>query len=242
MNKITVARWLGGLAGLAVVGGWIAYQKLRPTPCPGGVFVEFKPPLLAPGPYQFRLELDDGDKLCVFEATPGGAARKIDCKRALEITSREQPSGQSIVGVAIAGDPERLRLAVKQGAAVVYDTMIEPTYAPYAVRREDDPRFCGDRAFVHPACRRGSPQCAPFAAACDGPEDCAAPKVCCASPEWGREYGVRAATECSSQRDCLDRFARVACHADADCGDDSVCDDASLAADFSPPLKACRKR
>lgn len=242
MNKFTTARWLGGLAAAAVVVGWFAYQRLREPPCPGGLFVEFRPPLLAPGPYRFRLELDGGERVCEFEAAPGGSAKKTACKMALEITSRLQGGEQSIVGVAVAAAPESLRLVVEQGGRRVYDTSIEPQYAPYAVRREDDRRFCGDRAFVVPPCLRGSAQCAPYAPSCDGPEDCAAPKICCASTEWGREYGAKAATQCTSHRDCLDRFARVACHADADCGEGSRCDDLSLSADFAPPLKACRER
>ncbi|HVJ14989.1 MAG TPA: hypothetical protein VM686_06095 [Polyangiaceae bacterium] len=242
MNRFTVARVLGGVAGLLLVGGWFAYERLRPPPCPGGLFVEFRPPLLAPGPYRFRLELDGGERVCSFEATPGGNARKTDCKMALEITSRLQGDVQSIVGLAVAAAPERVRLEVKQGGELVYDTGLEPEYAPYAVRREDDRRFCGDRAFVKPSCIRGSSQCAPYAAACDGPEDCSAPKICCASAEWGREYGAKAASECSSLQGCLDRFARVACHGDGDCANGGLCTDGSLAAEFKPALKACQER
>ncbi len=239
MTNIAAARWLGGLSALVLVGGWFAYQRLRPTPCPGGLFIELRPPLLEPGPYRFRLELDDGERVCSFEAVPGGSAHKTDCKMALEITSRLSNGEQSIVGVAVAAAPEELRLLVMQGKQAIYDTRLEPKYAPYPVRREDERRFCGDRAFVKPSCQRGSPQCAPFPARCDGPEDCGAAEICCLSPEWGREYGVKAASVCSGRRACLDRFARVACHADADCAGSS-CSDQSLAADFNPPLKACR--
>jgi hypothetical protein len=238
VNKLALARWLGGALGAIVVGSWFAYSRLRTPPCPGGLFVEFRPPLLGPAPYRFRLELDGGERLCTFEAAPGGTARKLDCKMALEITSRLQGDVQSIVGAAIAADPEKVRLVVERGAEKVYDTTLEPEYAPYAVRREDERRFCGERAFVKPECLRGSSQCAPFTPSCDGPEDCAA-RICCANPDWGREYGASAATECSSSRACLDRFARIACHADADCAKGSSCSDLSLAKDFSAPLKAC---
>jgi hypothetical protein len=240
VNGIRAARWAGGISALVFAFGWWSYRKALPAPCPGGVFLELRPPLVSPEPYQFRLELDGGQRVCTFEAAPGGKAHKSDCKMALEITSRQVGQQQSIVGVAIAGRPERLRLLVRRAGQAVYDALLTPEYSPFAVRRQDDQRFCGERAFVEPACLRGSADCAPYPAECDGPEDCSSPQLCCASAEWGREYGGRAATECSLRRDCLDRFGHVACHSDADCGEGTSCRDASLAGDFRPPLTACR--
>jgi hypothetical protein len=234
-----IAQVLGACAAVALAAGWYGYMRFRPPPCTGGVFFELRPPLLEPGPYHFRLELDGAERVCEFEASPDGTARKTACKMALEIDTRAQGNEKSIVGVAIGAAPEHLRFQVKQRGQALYDTTLEPKYTPWAIRREDSKRFCGDRALVKPDCVRGSAQCAPYEASCTGPEGCSSGKVCCASAEWAREYGVKAATECSSRRDCLDRFGRVACHRDSDCAEGSLCNDTSLRKDFSSPLDAC---
>ncbi|HEV8247270.1 MAG TPA: hypothetical protein VGP93_15940 [Polyangiaceae bacterium] len=238
MSK-NLARVFGASAAVLVAASFVAWKRLRPPPCSGGVFIEFRPPLAAPGPYRFRVDLDGDSGICEFEASPDATAHKTQCKMPLEVRARDQDGRKTIIGVTIGAAPERLRLQVKQGSEAIYDTSLEPKYTPWATRRAENKRFCGDRALVKPVCLRGSSQCIPFPASCDGPEDCPAHDVCCASPEWGREYGVKAATECSSRRDCLDRFARVACHDDKDCGDSVRCDDLSVATDFTPLIKAC---
>ncbi len=238
MSK-TVARVLGAAAALLLAAGFVAYRKLRTPPCTGGVYIELRPPLPEPGSYHFRLELDDGERTCEFDASPSGSANKSQCKMALELETRVHGQAHSITGITIGAAPERLRIQVKQAGQALYDSLLEPKYTPWAIRRQDSKRFCGDRALVQPACLRGSPQCAPYPARCDGPEDCSGREVCCASAEWGREYGVQAATECSSRRDCLDRFARIACHADSHCAEGVACNDASLSREFAPPLVVC---
>jgi hypothetical protein len=226
---------------MVVGASWFAWARFRPPPCTGGVFIEFRPPL-TPGRYQFRLELDGGDRICEFEALPDGTARKTHCKMPLEITTQMGGAEPSIISVTLGAAPEHLHIRVKQDSRAIYDTALEPEYAPYATRREDSKRFCGDRAFLKPSCIRGTLQCTPFRPTCTGTEDCSASDVCCASPEWGREYGAKAATQCSSTRACLDRFGRIACKKDADCPDGHACNDASLSAEFDPPLKACGSR
>jgi hypothetical protein len=190
------------------------------------------------------LALDDDDKICEFEARlpvrQPVNTKPCDMKIALE--TRIHAGHWSILGLTIGRAPERLEFRVQRQAELIYDAILEPRYAPYATRREDDKRFCGDRALVQPVCRRGSSQCAPYAASCDGPEDCPDRKVCCVSPEWGREYGPLAAAECSGRRSCLDRLAQIACHSDAECPDDMACSDASLAEHFRAPLLACKPR
>ncbi len=238
MKKV-VARLLGALLALLLAAGFVAYRRLRPPPCTGGVYIELRPPLPEPGRYRFRVELDGGERLCEFDAAADGSAKKLDCKMPLELATRVQENAHSIVGLTIGAAPERLRLQVKQGNQAIYDSELSPKYTPWAIRREDSKHFCGDRALLQPQCLRGSPQCAPYPARCDGPEDCPTGQVCCASAEWAREYGVYAATECSSQRNCLDRFARIACHADADCPSGAPCNDATLRGEFAPPLTAC---
>jgi hypothetical protein len=208
------------------------------------VFLELRPPLAEAGPYRFRLVLDGGPEVCEFELSlpVTGSVDKSRCRRALELSTRVQDGVTSLVGLALGASPEELALEVRRGADVIYDTTLAPTYSPYEVRREDERRFCGERAFLEPECRRGSPECLPFRASCDGPEDCADRRSCCANPEQGREYGVKVATECRSRQSCLDGFGSIACHSDADCPDDMACDDASIAKDFTPALRACSAR
>ena len=230
-----------GACVAAIFGAiWFAWTRLRPPPCTGGVFIEFRPPL-APARYRFRIELDDNGQACEFEALPDGTARKQHCELPLEVTTRTWGTEPSIVSVALGAAPERLRLRVNQGSRAVYDTTLIPEYAPQTTRREESKRFCGQRAFLRPSCIRGSAECAPYRPTCQGPKDCGAGKVCCASPDWGLEYGAKAATECSSRGACLERFGRIACKEDADCPEANTCNDTSLSADFDPPLRACRE-
>lgn len=235
---------LGAIAGIVVAAGFVLWQRLRPAPCTGGVFLELRPPLSEAGPYQVKFLLEGGPAVCEFElALPvRGSVDKTRCRFPLKIETRVQEGVTSLVGLALGASPDELTFQLKRGADVIYDTVLEPRYSPYEIRREDERSFCGDRAFVRPACRRGSPECLPFPANCDGPEDCAEGRVCCANPDQGREYGAKVATECRFRRGCLDGFGVIACHGDAECPSDMSCDDAAIGRDFSPALRGCRDR
>jgi hypothetical protein len=240
MTKLA-AQVLGALAAVLVMG-FVMWRQLGPRPCTGGVFLEFRPPLAEPGPYRFRLELQDRAKPCEFSVAlpPAGEIDTSACEMALALKTRVQGTRHSIVGLTFGASPQNLKLRIDRGAERIYDVRVEPKYSPYPVRRGEDKRFCGEQAFVKPACVRGSSQCAPYRPTCDGPEDCPEHKVCCVSPEWGKEYGTQAASECVSARACLDRFARIACHESSACPKAMSCDDASLRAEFSEPILVCR--
>ncbi len=229
------------LGAVAVTSGWVLWQRLRPPPCPGGVSVEFHPPLLAPGPYHFELTLDRARRTCAFDVSLPllGPADKTGCGLALELRTQNRGQEVSITGLTFGARPDRFRLRVRQGQGAIYDTELTPQYAPYETRRAEDKRFCGERARVQPACIRGSSQCPPYPAKCDGPEDCETGKVCCATPEWGRDYGVRSAVDCDSRRSCLSRYAHIVCHQNEDCPKDMSCTDTTLESEFSPHVRAC---
>jgi hypothetical protein len=234
----------GAIAGVVVMGGFVAWQRLRPPPCTGGVFLELRPPLAEAGPYHVKLELDGGPEVCEFELTlpVRDAIDKQRCRRLLKIETRVQEGVTSLVGLTLGASPEKLSFQVTRGADTIYDTELTPRYSPYEVRREDERRFCGDRALLEPACRRGSPECLPFRPNCDGPEDCPEKRACCLNPEQGKEYGRQAASECRSRRGCLDGFGQIACHGDVDCPSDMACDDDSFARHFTEPVRVCRER
>lgn len=242
MSK-TTAQLLGAIAALLVMS-FVMWQRFRPAPCPGGVVVELHPPLTEPGPYRFRLLLDQAEKPCEFEV-PLPVAKGVDtssCKMAVALKTAKRGVHESIVGLTFAAHPERLKFTVLRAGEKIYDATLTPRYSPYEIRREDDKRFCGEQAFLSPKCLANSSECAPFPLSCDGPEDCGEHKVCCASPEWGREFGKHAASECSTRSACLNSLAHIACHEDGDCPKDMRCDDLSLRADFKPSLTACRPR
>lgn len=244
MTKNT-AQLLGAIAALLAMS-FTLWQRFRPPPCTGGLFIELHPPLSEPGPYGFRVALDTGKAPCDFVVPlplpANGVVDTKHCGMTMELRTRKQGERTSIVGLAVGASPKRFQFQVKRNGESIYDARLEPKYTPYPTKRADNKRFCGEQAFVKPECLRGSSECAPFAAACSGPEACAKPKVCCVSPEWGRDYGARAASECGSARGCLERFARIACHADADCPKDMACDDTSLTNEFKPAVIACRPR
>lgn len=242
MSKNT-AQLLGAIAAVLVMA-FVTWQRIRPPPCPGGVFVELHPPLSEPGPYRFRLHLDDAEKPCEFEVALPVSAR-VDtsaCKMAVALKTAKRGSHETVLGLTFAAHPERVKFEVLRQAEKIYDLTLTPQYSPYEVRREDDKRFCGEQARLQPQCLRESSECSPFPVVCDGPEDCGEHKVCCVSPEWGRDFGKLAASECSGRNACLDRLAHIACHEDGDCPRDMSCDDTSLGSEFKPALRACRQR
>jgi hypothetical protein len=236
------AHLLGAVFGVTVMTGFLLWRETRPAPCTGGVTVELRPPLSAPGRYRFELRLDGIEQPCVFDV-PWPVRGRVDtstCGLVVELRTRVQGEQGSITGLTVGASPDALSFRVERSGEVLYDTPITPKYGPYETPRSESRLFCGERAIATADCRRGSSACAPYEPTCDGPEDCASSKACCASPEWGREYGPAAATQCSSARRCFDRFGLVACHADADCPKDMTCSDTSLAKEFKRPITVCQ--
>ncbi len=238
----TAAQVLGAIAGAVAAVGWLLWWQLRPPSCKGAVFVEFRPPLLQPGPYRFSLALDGEPSHCTFEvALPADKPVNTGkCGMPLELQTRGVASDASIIGLTVGASPKKLHLTIGRGIETIYDSRSEPAYAAEATPRSESKRFCGPRARVTPDCIRGTSGCAPFAAVCDGPQDCTDGKVCCVSPESAQEYGTKSASHCYSKSYCIGRLAHIACHSDGDCPDGMTCSDRSLAADFKPALRGCR--
>jgi len=238
------AQRLGAIvgAGLAIVG--VVWLRTRATPCPGAVTLEFHPPLADRGSYQIRLHWD-GAKPCAFKVTlpldpERRTGEKPGCGMALQLRTQVQGQRASIAGLTFAASPSRFQLQIERDGERIYDTQLEPKFAPYPTLRAEDIHFCGDRALMLPACIRGSSECAPFPARCSGPDECQAKQACCLTPEWGRDFGPQAASECTSTNSCLAHLGRLACRADGDCPQGMRCGDASLAKDFSKPVSVCR--
>jgi len=225
-----------------LMGGWILWKQLGPRPCTGAVFIDFTPPLPAPGPYRFRLQLDDVATPCEFEVPlpDPGVVSTAACGMRVELLARGQGDESSITGLALGASPKRLALRVLRGAEPIYDTQLEPTYSPYPATRQESRRLCGSRATLAPQCLRKSSACLPFRPACDGPEDCPSRKECCVSADQGRRYGAHAAATCEVKSRCAERFGLVACHASGDCPPGETCAPAPFGSDFAPPLHTCR--
>jgi hypothetical protein len=237
------AQRMGAIVGAALAVTWVIWMRTRTPPCPGAVTLEFHPPLGEAGRY--RIELGrDGAKPCALSFTiPLGSSakgqEKTGCGMALELHTLLQGGSESVSGLTFAAAPPRFKLSVKRNEEAVYDTELEPKYAPYETTRAEDRHFCGDRALVLPACVRGSAECAPFPASCSGPEGCSKNQACCLTPEWARDFGPRAGSECTSVNNCFAHLGHIGCHADADCPAGMACADHSLAADFSPTVSVC---
>ena len=240
MSAMRAAQALGGLCAVLVVGGWFLVSRFAPKPCPGGVTLEFHPPLNAPGKYRFKLGLGE-EQPCEFELRLPfeGEPDKKGCRLTLALTTKTRGKLASISALTFAAHPDEFQLKVTRDKETLYDATLTPHYAPYETLRSEDKRFCGERARLEPTCVRGSSQCGPYPASCDGPEDCQEKAVCCATPEWGREYGVQFATECTSKSSCLARLAHIACHTDQDCPKDMRCAEESLASEYQSRLVGC---
>ena len=220
---------------------WI---RTRATPCPGAVTLEFHPPLVERGSYHLQLSWD-GVNPCQFTvelplAASAKERAKTGCGMALELRTRVQDEQVSVTGLTFAAAPARFRLQLRRDLEPIYDTLLEPQFAPYRTTRAEDKHFCGERALLLPQCLRGSSACAPFPARCTGPEDCQPKQACCLTPEWGRDFGARAASECSSTNSCIAHLGRLACHLDSDCPSGMRCGDTSLAGEFSKPVSVCQ--
>ena len=238
------AQRLGGIVGaaLAIVG--VIWLRTRATPCPGAVTLEFHPPLADPGSYRILLDWE-GAKPCQFTVIlpldPHAKDReKTGCGLALQLRTQVQAEQASITGLTFAAAPARFTLQVKRDRELIYDETLEPKYAPYPTTRAEDRHFCGDRALVLPHCVRGSSECAPFPARCSGPLDCGPKQACCLTPEWGRDFGPPAASECTSTNRCLAHLGHLACHTDEDCPTGMRCEDTTLARDYSQAVLGCR--
>jgi len=240
------AQRLGAIvgAGLAIVG--VIWLRTRATPCPGAVTLEFHPPLAERGSYDVLLNWEGASPCAltlVLPLEPKEQLReKTGCGMALQLRTQVQDAQVSITGLTFAAAPARFRLQLKRDGEPIYDTLLEPKFAPYATLRAEDKHFCGERALVLPHCLRGSSQCAPFPARCIGPQECPVKQACCLTPEWGRDFGIHAASACSSTNSCLAHLGRIACRSDGDCPGGMQCGDASLASEFSKPVWVCRNR
>jgi len=237
------AQRLGGIVGAALAITFVIWSRTRATPCPGAVTLEFHPPLVDRGSYRIELSWP-GANPCQFtvdlplDVSPKNRG-KTGCGMALELRTQVQDGQASVTGLTFAAAPEQFRLRVQRGAEPIYDALLEPKFAPYPTTRAEDKHFCGDRALVLAPCLRGSSACAPFPARCTGPQDCEAKRVCCLTPEWGRDFGSYAASECTSSNSCLSHLGHLACRDDNDCPSAMRCGDTSLAAEFSKPVQAC---
>lgn len=247
---IRVSPWtaqrLGAIvgAGLAIAG--VIWFRTRATPCPGAVTLEFHPPLTDRGSYHIQLSWEGANPCALTVVLPLDPQQKTreksGCGMALQLRTQVQDTQVSLAGLTFAAAPASFRLQVKRDSERIYDTLLEPKFAPYATPRAEDKHFCGERALVLPPCLRGSSQCAPFPVRCSGPEECQAKQACCLTPEWGRDFGPHAASECTSTNNCLAHLGRLACHKDGDCPAGMRCDDASLASDFSKQVWVCQNR
>lgn len=237
---------MGAIVGAGLAIAFVVWIRTRATPCPGAVTLEFHPPLAERGSYDIQLSWD-GANPCQFTVdlplvAKANGREKTGCGMAIALRTQGQDGRASIAGLTFAAAPARFRLRVKRGAEPIYDTWLEPQFAPYPTTRAEDKHFCGERALVLPACLRGSSECAPFPTRCTGPEDCQPKQACCLTPEWGRDFGAQAASECTSTNSCLAHLGHLGCHGDGDCPSGMRCGDTSLAAEFSKPVSACQNQ
>jgi hypothetical protein len=223
-----------------VAAGYLTWRYARPRPCRGAVFIELRPPLTEPGRYRFLLALDGGSERCELELPLPIPAhlKKPNCRMPLEFSTRERDGRTSVVALTLGAEPESFTFKMQKDGEPIYDTSLTPKYAPYEIRRADNPRFCGEQAYLEPVCLQGSSVCSPFPVRCG--DACVSPKVCCGWPDWGHEYGVNAATDCVSATNCLDRLGHVLCAADNECPSPMTCSDDALSAAFRPPKRACK--
>jgi hypothetical protein len=235
---------MGAVVGALLAVAGVVWLRTRAAPCPGAVTLEFHPPLADPGRYRFEL-LGASRKPCAFEVPLPAASHDPAsgaCDMARELRTQVRDGEVSITALTFAAAPERFTLRVTRNEEPIYDTSLAPKYAPYATTRADNKHFCGERARVVPECLRGSSECPPFLARCTGPEGCQSGQACCLTPEWGRDFGPRAASECSTKTSCLSHFGQLACRVDGDCPKDQKCAPSALAAEFSPTVRICQNR
>jgi hypothetical protein len=244
------AQILGALLAVLLVGGVLLVGRALPPPCQGALRIELRPPLK--GPATLRIELDTGAQgtsetrqHCEFDVKLNAKAEvsRKECAYPWQLQLRDARGEVAITGMLLGATPKQLALRVRSGDELLYDTQLVPSYDGNvtALRPEGgEERFCGHTAMIKAECQRGSSQCVPFDALCDGPEDCEPGRVCCAAPAWGMEYGARNAMECSSRSQCEARIeSYIACHADAQCGKGFTCQAGGDGDSFKPALHLC---
>ena len=238
------AQRLGGIVGAALAIAGVIWLRVRATPCPGAVTLEFHPPLADAGSYRFRLILPGLEpcELSVSLLQSSSSPGPSSCSMARELRTQVRDGQVSISELTFASAPERFTLQVKRDGEPIYDVALQPKYAPYPTLRTENKHFCGDRARIVPACLRGSSECQPFPTSCVGPEGCAGGQACCLTHEWGRDYGASTASECASRSSCFAHFGQLACHGDADCPSDLRCAGSPIAAEFARPILTCVAR
>jgi hypothetical protein len=244
------AQILGALLAVLLVGGVLLVGRALPPPCQGALRVELRPPLKGPATFHFSLDTAapgsaERHEHCEFDVTLSAKAEvtRKQCAYPWQLQLREARGEVAITGMLLGATPEHLSLAIRGGDELLYDTELQPTYDSNitALRPESgEERFCGRAALLKAPCVRGSSQCVPFAALCDGPEDCGAGHVCCAAPAWGMEYGARNSMECSTRGQCAARIeSYVACHSDSDCTSGFACEAGGEGESFKPALQLC---
>lgn len=227
--------------GALLAVSWVVWSRVRAAPCPGAVTIEFHPPLSDPGTYTFQLGLG-ARRPCEFSlALPKSEhpAPATGCDMARGLRTQVRDGAVSIAALTFAAAPEHFHFRLTRNAEPLYDLELQPKYAPYETTRADDPHFCGDRARLVPACLRGSSECEPFPASCAEPHACAHGQACCLTPEWGRDFGPHAASECASHSSCLAHFGHLVCQTNSDCPQGMRCTDSAIARSFTPAIRTC---
>jgi hypothetical protein len=232
---------MGAIVGAVLAVTVVVWLRTRKAPCPGAVSIEFHPPLADPGIYQFRLRWGKGEPCEFAVSLPQGSAvgSARGCAMARQLRTQVRDGEVSIAELSFAAAPDRFHLHVTRNAEALYDADLEPKYAPYPTTRADDKHFCGDRARVVPSCLHGSSECEPFAIGCLGAQACTRPEQCCLTPDWGRDFGPRAASECAGKNSCFSHFGHLVCSADTDCPEGLRCSPSPVAAEFTPPVRTC---
>ncbi|HEX3849741.1 MAG TPA: hypothetical protein VHW01_02175 [Polyangiaceae bacterium] len=235
------AQRLGAIVGAALAVSFVVWLRTRAVPCPGAVTIEFHPPLADPGGYAFELKFGNAKPCRSSVSLPetAGSAPASNCGMARQLRTQVRDGQVSIAELSFAAAPERFHLRVTRNSETLYDLDLEPKYAPYPTTRADDKHFCGDRARVVPSCLRGSSACEPFPITCGAPEACTHTQYCCLTPDWGKDFGPKAASECASKNSCFAHFGHLLCTTDGDCPADMRCMASPVAHEFSPAPRTC---
>ena len=141
MNK---ARLLGAILGITVMSGYVLWRRMRPAPCTGGVTLELRPPLEAPGTYRFHVELDGIPQPCEF-AVPFPVQGRVDtstCGHAVELRTRVEGAVSKIVGLTIGAAPESLLFRLTRNGERLYDAVLRTA-------RERHPQVAGGMFGAH---------------------------------------------------------------------------------------------
>ncbi len=224
-----------GVAYLGLLGGvlvWLSTPEFKPN---RRVLLVFEPPLEA-GKYIAEVRLDDGHRCTLsWDSTHmtefAGSQQRGSCDAVESIRSR---SRATVTALVLSGNPRSIDISVRRNGEHVIDEALEPVYTAPC-------ESCPPEGLAVARCIAGASTCAPFTAACDGPEDCGVGEVCCASASKGYRHGRSSSTTCMGRRLCAaDVESFSACHSDRDCEPHARCDLAAPDTAFRPPLAACR--